>query len=205
MSQAGAGAGTGSDSETAVPSAATNTIPQEHHDESKKRPSELAVEEEQHSNKRHESDTAVAEAKADDSEEKTEQSKSTGSNNNNNKKKESSSRDVDVTDAKPFGGRILTDESSVFEQNAWDHAPWGEEQEQHALKEIARQKLDPVPQELIEDYHANAAENWNKFYTKNENRFYKDRHYLRIEFPELFNMVEADVSIRVVLSTGGRS
>lgn len=75
-----------------------------------------------------------------------------------------------------------------------DHAEWGEEQEQHALKEVARQKQDPVPQELIETYHAEAAENWNKFYAKNENRFFKDRHWLRIEFPELFQMVEADVS-----------
>lgn len=150
-----------------------------------------------------------------------------------NKKRESSSRDVNTPEAKPFGGRILTDEADVFEQNAWydsdrgfrmpmlyqlfpgvdqtsfyyifffvlfffwfnnrDHAPWGDEQEQHALKEIARQNQDPVPQELIETYHAEAAENWNKFYSKNENRFFKDRHWLRIEFPELFQMVEADV------------
>lgn len=149
----------------------------------------------------------------------------TEENKASNKKRESSSRDVDAPEAKPFGGRILTDEADVFEQNAWydsdpgfrdpyctspfqeltknvicfcfnrDHAPWGEEQEQHALKEIARQNLDPVPQELIGTYHAEAAENWNKFYSKNENRFFKDRHWLRIEFPELFQMVEADVKI----------
>ncbi|ORZ16124.1 S-adenosyl-L-methionine-dependent methyltransferase [Lobosporangium transversale] len=116
--------------------------------------------------------------------------------------KESSSRDVDASESKPFGGRILTDESAVFEQNAWDHAPWGEEQEQHALKEIARQRLDPVPPELIETYHEEAAENWNKFYTKNENRFFKDRHWLRIEFPELFQMVEADAGSKTVMEIG---
>lgn len=78
-----------------------------------------------------------------------------------------------------------------------DHAPWGDEQEQHALKEISRQQQDPVPEEMVQLYHAEAAENWNKFYTKNENRFFKDRHWLRIEFPELFQMVEADVRKRV--------
>lgn len=82
-----------------------------------------------------------------------------------------------------------------FDQRCRDHAEWGEEQEQHALKEIARQQQDPVPRELVETYHAEAAENWNKFYAKNENRFFKDRHWLRIEFPELFQMVEADVSV----------
>ncbi|KAF9320756.1 hypothetical protein BG003_004970 [Podila horticola] len=119
-----------------------------------------------------------------------------------NKKRESSSRDVNTPEAKPFGGRILTDEADVFEQNAWDHAPWGDEQEQHALKEIARQNQDPVPQELIETYHAEAAENWNKFYSKNENRFFKDRHWLRIEFPELFQMVEADAGEKNVMEIG---
>ncbi|KAG0100755.1 hypothetical protein BGZ93_005322 [Podila epicladia] len=123
-------------------------------------------------------------------------------NKASNKKRESSSRDVDAPEAKPFGGRILTDEADVFEQNAWDHAPWGEEQEQHALKEIARQNLDPVPQELVETYHAEAAENWNKFYSKNENRFFKDRHWLRIEFPELFQMVEADAGEKNVMEIG---
>ncbi|KAG0057289.1 hypothetical protein BGZ83_000079 [Gryganskiella cystojenkinii] len=183
-------------------------------DDSKKRHSELASEEEQHSNKRHESAAAVAEASADDSAEAivdttettdtTDGASSSDSkdNNSNKKKEESSSRDVGAGDSKPFGGRILTDESSVFEQNAWDHAPWGEEQEQHALKEIARQKLDPVPTELVETYHAEAAQNWNKFYTKNENRFYKDRHYLRIEFPELFQMVEADAGEKAVMEIG---
>ena len=52
-----------------------------------------------------------------------------------------------------------------------------------------------MPEDLIETYHAEAAENWNKFYAKNENKFFKDRHWIRIEFPELFQMIEADVRI----------
>lgn len=35
------------------------------------------------------------------------------------KKRESSSRDVNSPASAPFGGRILVDESAVFEQNAW--------------------------------------------------------------------------------------
>ncbi|KAG0244045.1 hypothetical protein BGW41_000473 [Actinomortierella wolfii] len=120
--------------------------------------------------------------------------------NASNKKRESSSRDVNST--APFGGRLLTDESAVFDYNAWDHAPWGEEQEQHALNEIARQKKDPVPEDMAKTYHENAPEYWDKFYAKNENRFFKDRHWLRIEFPELFQMVEADAGEKKVLEIG---
>ncbi|KAF8933738.1 S-adenosyl-L-methionine-dependent methyltransferase [Dissophora ornata] len=120
----------------------------------------------------------------------------------NEKKRKSSSRDVNAPASTPFGGRILEDESAVFEQNAWDHAAWGEEQEQHARDQIARQSKDPVPEELVESYHSEAAEYWNKFYAKNENKFFKDRHWLRIEFPELFEMIEADAGEKNVMEIG---
>ncbi|KAF9434778.1 hypothetical protein BGZ76_007417 [Entomortierella beljakovae] len=118
------------------------------------------------------------------------------------KKRESSSRDVNTPESAPFGGRVLVDESSVFEHNAWDHATWGEEQEQHAREQITRQSRDPVPEELVETYHTNAAEYWDKFYTKNENKFFKDRHWLRIEFPELFQVIEADAGEKNVMEIG---
>ncbi|KAI1304066.1 hypothetical protein EDD11_005240 [Mortierella claussenii] len=118
------------------------------------------------------------------------------------KKRVSSSRDVNAPASAPFGGRVLVDESAVFDQNAWDHATWGEEQEQHARDQIARQSRDPVPGELVESYHTDAAEYWNKFYAKNENKFFKDRHWLRIEFPELFQMVEADAGPKNVMEIG---
>ncbi|KAK3811137.1 MAG: S-adenosyl-L-methionine-dependent methyltransferase, partial [Benniella sp.] len=167
----------------------------------KKRPSELAVEEGKVSIKKQELE--AVEPKAASSEEPASATQDTGSSSSGEtKKRESSSRDVNDSDDKPFGGRILTDESLVFDQNAWDHAPWGEEQEQHAKKEISRQQQDPVPEEMVQVYHAEAAENWNKFYAKNENRFFKDRHWLRIEFPELFQMVEADAGAKTVLEIG---
>ncbi|KAF9991183.1 hypothetical protein BGZ75_002810 [Mortierella antarctica] len=170
-----------------------------------KRPSELAVEEDKLPFKKQELEadlTVAAEGKTVTDHEKPIVGTKDGTTIDSDKKQQSSSRDVNAPETKAFGGRILTDESDVFEQNAWDHAPWGEEQEQHALNEIARQQRDPVPEELVETYHAEAADNWNKFYAKNENRFFKDRHWLRIEFPELFQMVEADAGEKNVMEIG---
>lgn len=83
-----------------------------------------------------------------------------------------------------FGTRFLTDPRQVFQHNAWDNVEWTTEQEECAKKKVS-ENSQPLPSEKQEEYDSRANEYWNDFYTIHENRFFKDRHWLFTEFPEL--------------------
>lgn len=61
---------------------------------------------------------------------------------------------------------------------------WTEEQENAAKKKVL-ENSQPLPPEKQEELDTKANEYWNEFYTIHENRFFKDRHWLFTEFPEL--------------------
>jgi len=84
-----------------------------------------------------------------------------------------------------FGNRYLTDETKVFQHNAWDNVSWTEEQEEEAKAVIERQLENKLPPEEQDILLNEAASFWDKFYDKHENKFFKDRHWLFTEFPEL--------------------
>ncbi|XP_043911157.1 tRNA N(3)-methylcytidine methyltransferase METTL2A [Protopterus annectens] len=84
-----------------------------------------------------------------------------------------------------FGTRFLTDPSCVFQHNAWDNVEWSEEQEAAARKKVHEGCAQLVSEEHREEYESKASKYWNDFYQIHENRFFKDRHWLFTEFPEL--------------------
>ncbi|XP_015756492.1 PREDICTED: methyltransferase-like protein 2 [Acropora digitifera] len=84
-----------------------------------------------------------------------------------------------------FGNRFLSDPSKVFEHNAWDNVEWDSDQE-HA----ASQKIMENSEVILEEneqvlYEEKASNFWDEFYMQHQNRFFKDRHWLFTEFPEL--------------------
>ncbi|KAJ3324396.1 hypothetical protein HDV06_006807 [Boothiomyces sp. JEL0866] len=85
-----------------------------------------------------------------------------------------------------FGTRKLENEEDVFEHNAWDNVEFDEEMLENAKQQIQKQKESKLEEDKVQELDQNPNEFWNQFYSKNANKFFKDRHWLKIEFPELF-------------------
>ncbi|XP_055310870.1 tRNA N(3)-methylcytidine methyltransferase Mettl2 [Sitodiplosis mosellana] len=86
---------------------------------------------------------------------------------------------------KQFGNRYLTEDDNVFKHNAWDDVKWDEEQEKLALESVQKNSAIVMPTEQVSKYINEADTNWNAFYNLHQNKFFKDRHWLFTEFPEL--------------------
>ncbi|OAD58311.1 Methyltransferase-like protein 2-A [Eufriesea mexicana] len=84
-----------------------------------------------------------------------------------------------------FGSRILSSGDNVFQHNAWDNVIWDEEQQNLAQQKVNENSTIILSEEKIEEYECKADKYWDKFYGIHENKFFKDRHWLFTEFPEL--------------------
>ncbi|KAJ2782656.1 hypothetical protein H4R18_002134 [Coemansia javaensis] len=98
--------------------------------------------------------------------------------------------------ATAFGSRVLSPEQDVFEHNAWDHVEPDDAYLEYAEQQIRLHREHPVPPEEREQYNATPAAYWDNFYEANKDRFFKDRRWLHIEFPELFAWTDARRSAR---------
>ncbi|EDV27202.1 Methyltransferase-like protein 2-A [Trichoplax sp. H2] len=108
--------------------------------------------------------------------------------------KEATSSNNSDTDRRPrFGNRILENPSKVFEHNAWDNVDWSDEMEEEGRRRVSENSKEQVSADLQMKYENECDIFWNNFYKIHQNRFFKDRHWLFTEFPELDD-VEKNVS-----------
>ncbi|TFK92452.1 methyltransferase [Polyporus arcularius HHB13444] len=109
----------------------------------------------------------------------------------------------DVTAEKPpFGSRFLTEDADVWSQNAWDHVPPPEDQDEVISAALTRQKSAPVPDDDKAKYNEKPARHWDNFYKMNANNFFRNRKWLHLEFPELKAAAESDAGPMTVVEIG---
>ncbi|XP_026734555.1 methyltransferase-like protein [Trichoplusia ni] len=90
------------------------------------------------------------------------------------------------SDKRPqFGNRYLENADEVFKHNAWDNVDWDEEQEEVAKEKVQQNSQIVFSEERLKSLEDDADKHWDAFYDIHQNRFFKDRHWLFTEFPEL--------------------
>lgn len=62
---------------------------------------------------------------------------------------------------------------------------WDEEQEKNALERVEQNSTVTMTQEQLDAFEMKADTFWDAFYDIHQNKFFKDRHWLFTEFPEL--------------------
>ncbi|WFC95457.1 tRNA(Thr) (cytosine(32)-N(3))-methyltransferase [Malassezia brasiliensis] len=67
---------------------------------------------------------------------------------------------------------------------------------------LAKQAETRVSDADANIYHNNAAGFWDTFYSRHENRFFKDRKWLHLEFPELIQATHPDAGPRTIVEVG---
>lgn len=101
-----------------------------------------------------------------------------------------------------FGSRYLEEGDDVFAYNAWDHVETDEEYKAYAELQYARQRESPVSDFDRQRFNSDPARWWDRFYKNNAANFFKNRKWLRQEFPVLAEVTKKGVGRKVVLEVG---
>ncbi|WFD24060.1 tRNA(Thr) (cytosine(32)-N(3))-methyltransferase [Malassezia equina] len=109
-----------------------------------------------------------------------------------------------------FGSRTLDSQEDVWSHNAWDHVVPPKEHLDMVHELLQKQSETRVSDEMArtyilidtEQYHSHAADYWDSFYSHHDNRFFKDRKWLSLEFPELIAATKADAHPTTILEVG---
>ncbi|KAJ6458148.1 methyltransferase [Mycena vitilis] len=109
----------------------------------------------------------------------------------------------DITSEKPpFGSRFLTNEEEVWSQNAWDHVPPPDDQDEIIAASLEKQRNAPVPEDDKQKYNERPARHWDNFYRMMATNFFRDRKWLHNEFRELISASEPDAGPMTILEVG---
>ncbi|XP_073330437.1 tRNA N(3)-methylcytidine methyltransferase METTL8, mitochondrial isoform X1 [Pagrus major] len=85
----------------------------------------------------------------------------------------------------PLGSRFLTNPDDIFKHNMWDHVQWTEEDKENAQQRVEENSCTQIPLKEQGKFDTDACEYWDKFYGRHQDKFFKDRNWLFLEFPEL--------------------
>ncbi|XP_061548630.1 mRNA N(3)-methylcytidine methyltransferase METTL8 [Phycodurus eques] len=85
----------------------------------------------------------------------------------------------------PLGSRILTNPDDIFKHNMWDHVQWTDEDKENALLKAVENSKVHIPLREQGKFDTEACHYWDKFYEQHKDKFFKDRKWLLLEFPEL--------------------
>jgi tRNAThr (cytosine32-N3)-methyltransferase len=101
-----------------------------------------------------------------------------------------------------FGQRYLEPTDDVFSYNAWDHVTPDSNHDLYCQEQYAKQRLHPVSAFDKNRFNTSPAKWWDLFYKQKSSTFFKDRKWLRQEFPVLDQVTRRGVGRKVVLEVG---
>ncbi|TFK21788.1 methyltransferase, partial [Coprinopsis marcescibilis] len=117
-------------------------------------------------------------------------------------KKKTTSSVQDVANKPAFGSRFLKNEEEVWTQNAWDHVPAPDEQDETISAALLKQRSNPVPLDEKIRYNEKPAKHWDNFYKHNAENFFKNRKWLHNEFPELVAAMRQGAGPSIIAEIG---
>ena len=112
------------------------------------------------------------------------------------------SKNLKRSDPFQFGSRYLETGDDVFEFNAWDHVEPDDDYKNYAEIQYAKQRESPASDFDRERFNSDPAKWWDLFYKNNTDNFFKNRKWLRQEFPVLAEVTRKDAGRKVVLEVG---
>ncbi len=106
------------------------------------------------------------------------------------------------TDPFQFGQRYLEADDNVFDFNAWDHVTPDDAHYAYCEEQYSKQKAQPVSDFDKARFNNHPQRWWDLFYKQKTSTFFKDRKWLKQEFPILDEVTKADAGKKVVLEVG---